>query len=75
MKLPGSSPSNDEVKNAQSYTSSLPHDFMAWCLINYRIKCLKILDEAARVIMGNTRKIKNITQMEGTGTGKNGFNI
>jgi len=30
-----SPPSRAEVKNAQSYTSTPPYVFMAWCLVKY----------------------------------------
>jgi hypothetical protein len=33
-------PSNAEVKNAWSYTSTLPYVFMAWCLIKQWIRLL-----------------------------------
>jgi hypothetical protein len=41
VKRPGreadhSPPSNTEVKNAWSYTSSPPYVFMAWCLVKHR---------------------------------------
>jgi hypothetical protein len=31
-----SPPSRTEVKNAWSYTSTLPYDFRAWCLVKHR---------------------------------------
>jgi hypothetical protein len=41
VKYPGheadhSAPSNDDVKNEWSYTSTVPHVFMAWFLIKHR---------------------------------------
>jgi len=33
-----SAPTNDEVKNAWSYTSIPPYVFMAWCLVKYRVR-------------------------------------
>jgi hypothetical protein len=38
-----SSPSNAKVKNAWSFTSTLPYVCMAWCLINHRILLLGVV--------------------------------
>jgi hypothetical protein len=40
-----SPPSNAEVKNTWSYTSTLPNVFMAWCLIKHRGNCVYMLSQ------------------------------
>jgi hypothetical protein len=36
LKADHSPPSNAEVKNAWSYSSTTTYTFMAWCLVKYR---------------------------------------